>query len=73
MIAALAAQLLPSTLVTWTAFLAVLAYIFVAMRRFCGQSVLRTGVKFVGVGAVYTILFLLPALLAVLVVSLTEA
>jgi hypothetical protein len=48
----------------------VLADIFVAMRRFYGQSVFRTGVKFVGVGAVYTILFLVPA---VPVVSLTEA
>jgi hypothetical protein len=73
MIGAIAAQFVSSTLIGWATLFAVLAYVVVALRRFYGQSRLRTGVKFVAVTSLYIFFFLIPSLIAVLLVSMTEA
>jgi len=54
-----------------TVFLFLLAsigiYVLLSMRRFYEQSWFWTGVKFLSISGIYTIFFLLPALLAVIV------
>jgi len=45
----------------WLFFAAVCTYLLLAMKRFYAQTWVRTGLKFAGVGFVYSIFVLLPA------------
>jgi hypothetical protein len=72
-VAALAAQLIAGT---WVAFFVVGAmslYLLLSLKRFYGQSWLRTGLKFVGIAFIYNVFFLGPALAAALIASVVAA
>lgn len=64
------AQFISGAWVAWLLFAALSVYIFVAMRRFYEQGWITTTVKFVCISGIYTIFFLLPALAAVLGLSI---
>ena len=70
--AAFAVQRFSAGIVGWTTLAAVLGYGYLAMKRFYGQSYIRTGVKFVSIAFLYTVFFLMPALGIVLLASMTE-
>jgi type II secretory pathway component PulF len=47
--------------VAWLFFAVVCTYLLLAMKRFYAQTWARTGLKFAGVGFVYSVFVLLPA------------
>jgi len=49
------------------------AYLLFAMKRFYGQSWFWTGFKFAGLSFTYTVFFLIPALVGVVLISVFEA
>jgi hypothetical protein len=55
-----------------TGLTAIGIYLFLALKRFYQQSWIWTGVKFAAVSFLYTVLFLMPALIAVVATSLLE-
>ena len=57
----LAQTLLPGAAVAWLFFAGVCAYLLLAMKRFYAQGWVPTGLKFAGVGLVYSVFVLLPA------------
>lgn len=67
------AQVLSGGTVGWLVLAAVGIYLLVAMKRFYGQSWVRTATKFAFVSFIYTVFFLLPALGIVIAVSALEA
>lgn len=73
LIAAGAAQILPGTLVAWAVLVANGVYMYFAMRRFYGESWPRTTLKFAAIGLIYSALVLVPAVTAVLVMSVSES
>jgi hypothetical protein len=66
------AQWAPGGAVAWAALAAIGLYLLLAMKRFYSQGWFITGVKFVAVAFVYTVFFLMPAVGAVVVVSLLD-
>jgi Protein of unknown function (DUF3667) len=71
--AAFAVQVAPADAIGWAALLIVLAYFFVAMKRFYGQNYFWTATKFISVFFLYTIFFLLPALGLVIFAGMVQA
>ncbi len=69
LIAAGLMQLLPGEAVAWLTLAAISFYVLVSMKRFYGQSWLWTGVKFAAVSGVYFLFLFLPAMGAVLALS----
>jgi hypothetical protein len=69
LLAALAAQTLPGGAVAWAVFLAVPAYLLLALRRLYRQSWGWTAVKFSAIAIIYTLFFLLPAFAAIVSLS----
>jgi hypothetical protein len=67
-----AAQLLSGGLVAALIFLAMSAYIFLALKRFYKQGWFITSVKFACISFIYTVVFLCPALIAALVTGILE-
>ncbi|HEX3665079.1 MAG TPA: DUF3667 domain-containing protein [Rhizomicrobium sp.] len=67
-----AAQILSGGLVAALIFLAISVYIFVALKRFYKQGWFITAVKFACVSFIYTVVFLAPALISVLVTGILE-
>jgi hypothetical protein len=65
----LAQTLLPGAAVAWLFFAVVCAYLLLAMKRFYAQGWAPTGLKFAGVGLVYSIFVLLPAFGGLIAVS----
>jgi len=61
LLAGVLAQLVSGSAVAWLFFGVMCTYLFLAMKRFYAQSWVRTGLKFAGVGFVYSIFVLLPA------------
>jgi hypothetical protein len=59
--AVLAQSLLPGAAVAWLFFGVVCAYLVLAMKRFYAQGWAPTGLKFAGIGLVYSVFVLLPA------------
>ena len=72
MVAAAAAQFVSGGWVAALTVLMLTLYLFFAMKRFYGQSWARTGLKFVGIGVIYTLLFLGPALAAAVIASVVS-
>jgi hypothetical protein len=71
-VAVAAAQIFSGGLVALLIFLAMSAYIFVALRRFYKQGWFITAVKFACISFLYTVVFLAPALISVLVMGILE-
>ena len=72
-LAAIAAQLIAGK---WVAILTVVvlaAYLLLSLKHFYGQSWVRTGLKFAGIGIIYPMFFLGPALVAAIVASVVAA
>jgi hypothetical protein len=67
------AQILPGFIVAWLTLLGLGAYLLLAMKRFYGQDWLRTSVKFAASMAIYLIFILGPAILIVVLMSISEA
>jgi len=65
-----AAQLLPGTVVVNVVLLLIAVYLLIALKRFYGQNLIITAVKFILICFIYSTVFLGPALLAVVVTSL---
>jgi len=63
------AQLITGGMTATLFFVVCAIYIFLAMKRFYAQGWILTAVKFVFISGIYFVLFLLPALLAVLALS----
>jgi Protein of unknown function (DUF3667) len=61
LMAGVLAQLASGAAVAWLFFGVVCTYCLLAMKRFYAQGWVRTGLKFAGVGFVYSIFVLLPA------------
>ena len=61
LVAGVLAQLVSGEVVAWLFFAVVCTYLLLAMKRFYAQSWVRTGLKFAGVGFVYSVFVLLPA------------
>jgi len=72
LIAAGFAQFLPGGEVAWGVLAAIGLYLLVSLKRFYAQNWFWTGLKFVCVSFLYTILFVLPALSGIIVVSLLD-
>lgn len=66
-------QILPGFIVAWLTLFGLGAYLLLAMKRFYGQDWLRTAVKFAASMAIYLIFILGPAILIVVVMSISEA
>ncbi len=64
------AQLLPDGAVAWLVVAALGVYLFLAMRRFYAQSWWWTGAKFAAVSGLYTVFFVFPAMIGILVASI---
>jgi len=73
LVTAAAAQVFPGIAVAVATVFALGAHLLFAMKRFYGQSWARTALKFAGSMAVYLIFILGPALVAVIVMSISEA
>jgi len=73
LIAAGAVQILPGALVAWLTIGALGIYLILAMKRFYGQNWWRTGLKFAGAMSIYLIFILAPAVMLVMVASISEA
>ena len=72
-LAAIAAQLIAGK---WVAILTVVVlavYLLLSLKHFYGQSWVRTGLKFAGIGIIYPMFFLGPALVAAIVASVVAA
>lgn len=67
------AQVLAGEIVGWLTLIALGAYLLLAMKRVYGQSWFWTGTKFAFLSFIYAVFFLLPALAAVIGVSVLEA
>jgi len=61
LLAGVLAQLASGSAVAWLFFGVMCTYLLLAMKRFYAQGWARTGLKFAGVGLVYSIFILLPA------------
>lgn len=68
-----AVQLLPGWIVALATLLALGTYLLLAMKRFYGQSWLRTTIKFAASMAIYLIFILGPAIVIVVLMSISEA
>ncbi|HVT23719.1 MAG TPA: DUF3667 domain-containing protein [Rhizomicrobium sp.] len=66
-------QVLPGPLVALLTLLGLGAYLLFAMKRFYGQGWLRTTIKFAASMAIYLIFILGPAVVIVVVMSISEA
>jgi hypothetical protein len=66
------AQILSGGLVALLIFIAMSAYIFLALKRFYKQGWVITTVKFLSISFIYTLVFLFPALIAALVTGILE-
>jgi hypothetical protein len=66
-------QLLPGAIVALLTLFGLGAYLLLAMKRFYGQGWVRTTVKFLASMAIYLIFILGPAILIVVVMSISEA
>jgi hypothetical protein len=66
-------QLLPGAIVALLTLFGLGAYLLLAMKRFYGQGWARTTVKFLASMAIYLIFILGPAILIVVVMSISEA
>ena len=64
---------LPGALVAWLTIGALGIYLILAMKRFYGQNWWRTGLKFAGAMSIYLIFILAPAVMLVMVASISEA
>jgi len=64
-----ASQILDAGWVAFGALVAMGLYLLFAMKRFYAQSWFWTGIKFFSVACIYTLFFLLPALLGVIALS----
>ncbi len=73
LVTAAAAQLFPGIVVAGATLFALGAHLLFAMKRFFGQNWARTALKFTGAMAVYLIFILGPAIVAVIVMSISEA
>jgi Protein of unknown function (DUF3667) len=71
-VAAVAAQLIDETWVAILTAVALAAYLLLSLKRFYRQSWLTTGLKFAGIGIIYPLFFLLPALGLGVIVSMFE-
>lgn len=71
--AAAAAQILPGGWVMGLLTLVMGLYLYFSLKIFYGQSWLKTGLKFAGIGFTYTVFFLLPAFGAAVVASVVAA
>lgn len=67
-----AAQILSGGLVAVLIFLGMSVYIFLALKRFYKQGWVITTVKFLCISFIYTVAFLLPALISALVTGILE-
>ena len=72
-VAAIAAQFMAGTWVAALTFGVLALYLLLSLKRFYGQSWIMTGLKFVGIGIIYPLFFLGPALLAAIVASVVAA
>ena len=61
LLAGVLAQMVSGAAVAWLFFAVVCTYLLLAMKRFYAQTWVRTGLKFAGVGIVYSVFVLLPA------------
>ena len=61
LLAGVLAQMVSGAAVAWLFFAVVCTYLLLAMKRFYAQNWVRTGLKFAGVGFVYSVFVLLPA------------
>ena len=66
-------QFLPGFFVAWLTLFGLGAYLLLAMKRFYGQGWLRTTVKFLASMAIYLIFILGPAIVIVVLMSISEA
>ncbi|HVZ68551.1 MAG TPA: DUF3667 domain-containing protein [Rhizomicrobium sp.] len=73
LIAAGLVQILPGIIVAWLTLLALGAYLLLAMKRFYGQGWIRTTTKFLASMAIYLIFILGPAIVIVVLMSISEA
>ena len=64
------AQILDGETVALVIFAVLSIYIFLAMKRFYAQGWVMTAIKFILVSGIYTVFFLLPALLGILALSM---
>jgi hypothetical protein len=71
--AAGAAQIISDVWVAWLTAAVLALYLLLALKRFYGQSWIRTGLKFVAIGINYPLFFLGPALAAAVVASVLGA
>lgn len=65
----LAQTLLPGAAVAWLFFAVVCTYLLLAMKRFYAQGWAPTGLKFAGIGIIYSVFVLLPAFGGLIAVS----
>jgi hypothetical protein len=66
-------QILPGFIVAWLTLLGLGAYLLIAMKRFYGQGWVRTTIKFAASMAIYLIFILGPAIVIVVLMSISEA
>lgn len=66
-------QLLPGWIVAWLTLAGLGAYLLIAMKRFYGQDWLATAFKFAASMAIYLTFILAPAILIVVLMSISEA
>jgi hypothetical protein len=66
-------QILPGFIVGWLTLLGLGAYLLIAMKRFYGQGWVRTTIKFAASMAIYLIFILGPAIVIVVLMSISEA
>jgi hypothetical protein len=71
--AAIAAQFIPGKWVAWFVVAVLGTYLLLSLKKFYGQSWIRTGLKFAGISFIYTFFLLMPALFGALVASVVAA
>lgn len=69
LLAAGLAQVFPGEAIAWLSVAVLAAYLLVAMKRVYGQNWWWTSAKFAAVGVIYTVFFVLPAFVGVLVAA----
>jgi hypothetical protein len=70
LIAVALGEIMPGDIAGWAALGAIALYLLLSMRRFYKENWFWTVLKFLTVSLVYTVFFLFPALVAVIVISL---
>ena len=70
LIAVALGEIMPGDIAGWAALGAIALYLLLSMRRFYKENWFWTVLKFLTVSSVYTVFFLFPALVAVIVISL---